>query len=99
MVLERGCLRHQAKPCYPSGAKKEENPLLFNVLTQCIILLIVLYQKNISALFPARCRFYPTCSQYAKEALIKYQPRKAVFKILGRIFRCNPMSPGGYDPA
>ncbi|MCJ8345876.1 membrane protein insertion efficiency factor YidD [bacterium] len=45
------------------------------------------------------CRFYPTCSTYGVHALSKYGFLKANLKILLRIFRCNPLFQGGYDPA
>jgi len=44
------------------------------------------------------CRFYPSCSNYAQEALQKLPAHVAVFKIFIRILRCNPLSKGGYDP-
>jgi uncharacterized protein len=59
---------------------------------------IKFYQKFISPLFPSSCRFYPTCSQYAVEALQKYGIIKGTFKSIWRILRCNPFNKGGYDP-
>ena len=56
------------------------------------------YQKNISPLSPPRCRFIPTCSQYALEAVEKYGAVKGGFLALKRILRCNPLCKGGYDP-
>ena len=60
--------------------------------------LILFYQKAISPLFPARCRFYPTCSQYALEAVEKYGVFKCVWISVKRNFRCNTWSRVGYDP-
>lgn len=64
-----------------------------------MIFLIKFYQKAISPyLGHGKCKYYPTCSQYALEAFRK----KSFFKALGltiwRILRCNPFSKGGYDP-
>ena len=59
--------------------------------------MILIYQK-ISKLTPSRCRFYPTCSQYTKEAIIKYGVIKGIFLGLKRICRCHPFNDGGYDP-
>ena len=56
------------------------------------------YQKFISPLFPACCRFTPTCSQYALEAIEKHGVIKGFFLAFKRILRCNPYSKGGYDP-
>ena len=56
------------------------------------------YQKVISPFLPASCRFYPSCSQYSKEAFIKYGTFKGMFLSLIRILKCNPFHPGGHDP-
>ena len=56
------------------------------------------YQLFISPLFPAACRYYPTCSTYAIEAIGKYGAVKGVWLALRRIGRCHPFRPGGYDP-
>lgn len=56
------------------------------------------YQKRISPLFPARCRYYPSCSQYALDALRRHGPFKGMVLAAWRLLRCNPFSPGGYDP-
>lgn len=60
--------------------------------------LIRFYQRNISPRHPACCRFRPTCSQYALEAVQKYGALKGGFLALRRILRCNPLCKGGYDP-
>jgi len=60
--------------------------------------LIGIYRRYISPLKPATCRFYPTCSQYAVEALEKYGIIKGTYKSLIRILKCHPFHPGGYDP-
>lgn len=62
-----------------------------------ILLLIKIYQK-FSKLTPSRCRFYPTCSQYTKEAIIKYGVVKGGWLGIKRIARCHPLNEGGYDP-
>ena len=60
--------------------------------------LIAFYQRHISPCFPARCRFSPTCSQYAMEAIEKYGAVKGGWLTLKRLLRCNPFHKGGYDP-
>ena len=62
------------------------------------ILGIRAYKKTISPLLKSSCRFVPTCSEYAEEALEKYGIVKGVGLSLWRILRCNPFSRGGYDP-
>ncbi len=65
---------------------------------KAIVAIINLYQKYISILFPPSCRFYPSCSEYAKLAFNKYNFFKALILSLYRISRCNPWNRGGYDP-
>ena len=62
-----------------------------------ILFLIKIYQK-FSKLTPSKCRFYPTCSQYTKEAIIKYGVVKGGWLGIKRISRCHPLNEGGYDP-
>lgn len=67
-------------------------------LKKLFLFLIKFYQKNISPMKKPCCRFYPTCSQYALEAIQKYGALKGFFLALWRILRCNPFCKGGYDP-
>ena len=61
--------------------------------------LIRFYQKHISPLSPPRCRFYPTCSAYAYEAITKYGALKGGWLTLKRLLRCHPFHTGDYfDP-
>lgn len=59
---------------------------------------IRVYQRFVSPLFPRRCRFYPTCSEYARQALLRYGIVKGSYLGLRRLLRCHPWHPGGYDP-
>jgi len=63
-----------------------------------IIGLITFYQKFISPLFIPSCRFYPSCSEYSKQAFRKYNFFKALLLSIYRVLRCNPWNKGGYDP-
>jgi len=56
------------------------------------------YKKRISPLLPPSCRFYPTCSEYMYEAIQVYGVARGGWMGLKRIARCNPMTPGGFDP-
>lgn len=67
-------------------------------MKKLLIYLIELYRRYISPLKKPCCRFYPTCSQYAVEAIEKYGALKGSFKALKRILKCNPLFKGGYDP-
>jgi len=62
------------------------------------VVLIKLYKLVISPVLPNACRFYPTCSQYAIEALTRYGLFKGGFLSIKRILRCHPFCDGGYDP-
>lgn len=60
--------------------------------------LIRLYRKYISPLTPPSCRYYPTCSGYALEAIQVHGAFKGSLMAIVRILKCNPLFPGGYDP-
>lgn len=67
-------------------------------LRKSIIIVLNTYRYLISPLLGARCRFYPTCSHYAKEALTEYSLIKALCLVLIRLLKCHPFHPGGFDP-
>ena len=69
-----------------------------NLLTALLIAPIRFYQRFISPLMPPACRFTPTCSQYAVEALRKHGPVKGLYLAARRILRCHPWGGSGYDP-
>jgi putative membrane protein insertion efficiency factor len=59
---------------------------------------IVLYRKAISPALPRRCRYEPTCSSYAIQAIERYGVARGLVLAAWRLLRCNPFSRGGYDP-
>ena len=63
-----------------------------------LIALVKFYQLCISPFTPPSCRFTPTCSQYALEALRKYGPLKGLWLALRRLAKCHPWGGSGYDP-
>lgn len=68
-------------------------------MKKLLLFLIRFYQKHISPAFPARCRFCPTCSQYALEAITKYGAWKGGRLAARRLLRCHPFYKGDwYDP-
>lgn len=69
-----------------------------NVLVFLLVLPIRFYQTCISPFTPPSCRFTPTCSQYAKEAIMKHGPIKGLGLAIWRVLRCNPWGGSGYDP-
>lgn len=72
---------------------------LWNIPQMLVLTLIRIYQLTISRILPSgTCRFYPTCSHYAYQAIAKYGLLRGGWMGLKRILRCQPFNPGGYDP-
>ena len=69
-----------------------------NVFTALLVAPIRFYQRFVSPYTPPSCRFVPTCSQYALEALRKHGPVKGLYLAVRRILRCHPWGGSGYDP-
>lgn len=69
-----------------------------SLAARAIMSAIGLYRSFISPLFGPRCRFYPSCSQYALEAVRKYGAIRGSCLAIWRLLRCNPFNLGGYDP-
>jgi putative membrane protein insertion efficiency factor len=66
-----------------------------------LLVLLALYQRLVSPIFTAlgaRCRFHPTCSQYAIESVKHYGAWRGSWRALKRLSRCHPFHPGGFDP-
>lgn len=68
------------------------------ILSAILIFPIHCYQRYVSPLLPPSCRFTPTCSQYAVEALQKHGPVKGLYLAIRRLLRCHPWGGSGYDP-
>jgi putative membrane protein insertion efficiency factor len=68
------------------------------VLSRILLFLLRLYKRWISPLLGPRCRFVPTCSDYAVEAITRFGPFKGSWLAMRRIARCHPLHPGGHDP-
>lgn len=67
-------------------------------MKKLVIKMIIFYQKYLSALKSPCCRFTPTCSQYALEAVRRFGVMKGIMLAFWRIIRCNPFCKGGFDP-
>jgi len=63
-----------------------------------VLAFIRIYQLCVSPHIGSRCRYSPTCSRYAYQAVSKYGPFRGGFMAMRRLLRCHPWSPGGYDP-
>ncbi|MBN1241851.1 MAG: membrane protein insertion efficiency factor YidD [Spirochaetales bacterium] len=68
------------------------------LLNAALIGLVRFYRVAVSPLFPPSCRYHPTCSAYALEALKRHGPVKGLGLSVRRILRCHPFHPGGFDP-
>ncbi|HEV8173238.1 MAG TPA: membrane protein insertion efficiency factor YidD [Actinoplanes sp.] len=69
-----------------------------SVVARVLIAAIVAYRRYVSPALPARCRFYPSCSAYAQEALTRHGAVRGTALTIWRLLRCQPFHPGGYDP-
>ena len=67
-------------------------------MRQLLIFIVRGYQIGLSPLLPASCRYYPSCSAYAIEALERHGAARGGWLTLKRLGRCHPFRPGGYDP-
>ncbi len=76
--------------------------LLLHYISKSLVWILILpirfYQIAISPLLGPSCRFTPTCSEYARQALVKHGPIKGLYLAIWRILRCNPWGGSGYDP-
>ena len=72
--------------------------IISRILVWLLLLPIRFYQVAITPYTPPSCRFTPTCSEYARQALIKHGPVKGLALAISRILRCNPWGGSGYDP-
>lgn len=71
---------------------------LKTILVSLLVALVRLYQIGLSPLLGPCCRFYPSCSEYAVDALRRHGPFRGSVLALLRLLRCHPLHPGGYDP-
>ena len=71
---------------------------MMRVLSLPLLALILAYRKLISPVLPAACRYYPSCSQYALDAVRIHGPLVGPWLALKRLLRCHPWAPGGPDP-
>ena len=67
-------------------------------MKKILLYLLKFYQKGISPYFGRRCRFYPTCSEYSRQAITKYGAIKGSYLAIIRLLKCHPFHKGGYDP-
>ena len=66
-------------------------------MTRLLVSLLGVYKRRLSPLLPRSCRFTPTCSEYARLAILKHGPGRGGLLAAGRLLRCQPFHPGGVD--
>jgi putative membrane protein insertion efficiency factor len=76
----------------------EDLPRPASVAGRVMTVAVVAYRRWISPALPARCRFYPSCSAYALEAIARRGALVGAWLTVRRLLRCHPFHPGGYDP-
>lgn len=67
-------------------------------MTRLLLVLVDAYRLLVRPLMPAACRFHPSCSDYAHEALRRHDAVHGLFLVMARLLRCHPLHPGGSDP-
>lgn len=103
-IPRRFPLRREGALLYPAGRNAATAsvapplPATDTVISRLLIALLRGYKRWISPLLGPRCRFVPTCSEYAMEAIARFGPVKGSYLAARRIARCHPLHPGGHDP-
>jgi len=90
--------RVTALPSTDRVQRRSPLPAFLEAIAQALILPIRAYQMLVSPWLGAHCRFHPSCSSYAIEALRRHGPLHGLGLALRRVFRCHPYCEGGYDP-
>ena len=67
-------------------------------MTAAAVGLVRVYQRTLSRVLPSSCRFYPSCSEYTRQAIERYGVAQGAWLGAKRLARCHPFNPGGYDP-
>ncbi|MEO1365556.1 MAG: membrane protein insertion efficiency factor YidD [Acidobacteriota bacterium] len=67
------------------------------MIKRVLVGVLLAYKRFVSPLLPRSCRFTPTCSEYARLAILKHGPLRGIWLTIGRLFRCQPFHPGGVD--
>ncbi len=80
------------------GCRCEAGERRHSAVAVLLLGLIGFYKRCLSPAIPSACRFYPTCSQYAREAIERYGARRGSWLAVRRLLRCRPFGPKGYDP-
>lgn len=92
-------VRPRARELPGEGPKRDAPKIIMRKIAQCVVLKILrAYKWAISPMFPPACRYVPTCSEYAAEAVERYGALRGSWMAVIRLLRCHPFVKGGYDP-
>jgi uncharacterized protein len=80
------------------SASAVASPQAPGIAARGVMGLVRLYQLVLSPVLPASCRFVPTCSEYAREAVARHGVVRGSWMAVRRVARCHPLHPGGFDP-
>jgi hypothetical protein len=69
-----------------------------NLGRRVVVFLLLFYKSQISPFLPSACKYQPTCSMYAKEAVERFGVRRGLYLAARRLLRCHPFAQGGFDP-
>ena len=94
-----GVVRHpRRRPRLGADGRPAAPAAAMSLLARVLTAMVVAYRRYVSPALPARCRFYPSCSAYALEALARHGAVRGTGLAVWRLLRCHPFHPGGYDP-
>ncbi len=102
-ILRRKSDGFSTKPAGPSAARPRNAAMTELIASQSFaqraaVFGLLVYKGILSPLLPSCCKFYPSCSSYAKHAVESHGVRRGLWLAAKRVLRCRPLSPGGYDP-
>ncbi|MCI5128390.1 MAG: membrane protein insertion efficiency factor YidD [Candidatus Electrothrix sp. AUS3] len=97
-MCKSGPLRNPSESQKKPPKKTEKVGQKITLVAILLLMLVKGYRYGISPLFPPCCRYVPTCSEYAVEAIARYGALRGGWLALWRILRCHPFAAGGYDP-
>ena len=88
----------ECKPEQSNNLPAQGEPASVGPLAAVLLLLLAIYRRSLSPLLGPRCRYVPTCSSYAVEAVQRHGALRGSWLTLKRLLRCHPFAEGGYDP-
>lgn len=98
MASEERAAAFHVERLSPAKLARDAGPGLRRVLAWPLLALLWIYRRLVSPALPPACRYYPSCSQYAVDAIAVHGPLRGAWLAARRLLRCHPWAPGGPDP-